>query len=118
MNPLLSIKGTIISGFVLAIVFLMILTGGNIPIEAEGYIRWLHYLSGVTWIGLLYYLISFKSLLWQRLQQKKSQDLQLLKYVAPLALLWFGWGAVGIALGAAYLGHHGQFIDIHFCWRI
>ena len=55
MNPLLSIKGTIISGFVLAIVFIMILADGSIPIEAEGYIRWLHYLSGVTWIGLLYY---------------------------------------------------------------
>ena len=55
MNPLLSIKGTIISGFVLAIVLVMVLADGTIPLEAEGYIRWLHYLSGVTWIGLLYY---------------------------------------------------------------
>ena len=36
MNPLLSIKGTIISGFLLAVVFIMILTDGAIPIEAEG----------------------------------------------------------------------------------
>ena len=53
MNPLLSIKGTIKSGFVLAVVFTMILADGAFPILFIGYLRWLHYLSGVTWIGIL-----------------------------------------------------------------
>ena len=53
MNPLLSIKGTIISGFVLSALLIMII-GGKL-VDIEHYIRWLHYLSGVTWIGLLYY---------------------------------------------------------------
>ena len=76
MNPLLSIKGTIISGFLLAVVFIMILTDGAIPIEAEGYIRWLHYLSGVTWIGLLYYFNLYKFQQWLRQLQIRSPDLQ------------------------------------------
>ena len=113
MNPLLSIKGTIISGFVLAIVFIMILADGSIPIEAEGYIRWLHYLSGVTWIGLLYYFNFVQVPAMARATADKEPGPAAIgKYVAPLALLWFRWGAVVTWLtGAAYLGHHGQFID-------
>ena len=84
MNPLLSIKGTIISGFVLAIVFIMILTDGNIPIEAEGYIRWLHYLSGVTWIGLLYYF-NFVQVpaMAKATAEKEPGPAAIGKYVAP-----------------------------------
>ena len=113
MNPLLSIKGTIISGFLLAVVFIMILTDGAIPIEAEGYIRWLHYLSGVTWIGLLYYF-NFVQVpaMAKATADKEPGPAAIGKYVAPLALLWFRWGAVVTwVTGAAYLGHHGQFVD-------
>ena len=53
MNPLLSIKGTIISGFVLSAILVMAI-GGKLS-DFEHYLRWLHYLSGITWIGLLYY---------------------------------------------------------------
>jgi hypothetical protein len=53
MNPLTSILGTIISGFVLAIIIVVALgpTGVN-PIEIA---VWAHVLVGITWIGLLYY---------------------------------------------------------------
>ena len=53
MNPLTSILGTIISGFVLAIIIVFALgpTGVN-PIEIA---VWAHVLVGITWIGLLYY---------------------------------------------------------------
>ena len=110
MNPLLSIKGTIISGFVLAIVFIMILADGSIPIEAEGYIRWLHYLSGVTWIGLLYYF-NFVQVpaMAKATADKEPGPAAIGKYVAPLALLWFRWGAVVTWItGAWYLQDHGM----------
>ena len=95
MNPLLSIKGTIISGFLLAFVFIIILTDGAIPIEAEGYIRWLHYLSGVTWIGLLYYFNFIQvPAMAKATADKEPGPAAIGKYVAPLALLWFRWGAV------------------------
>ena len=63
MNPLLSIKGTIISGFALSAV-LVLAIGGKL-VDFEHYLRWLHYLSGITWIGLLYYF-NFVQLFFQR----------------------------------------------------
>ena len=53
MNPLLSIKGTIVSGFILSAVLILAI-GGKL-VDFEHYLRWFHYLSGITWIGLLYY---------------------------------------------------------------
>ena len=54
MNPLTSIKGTITLGFVLALVaayFLQPFGRFNIPELTV----LLHVISGITWVGLLYY---------------------------------------------------------------
>ena len=53
MNPLNSIKGTIISGVVLAIIIGALI--GGVGFNGMQFDRWLHVLSGVLWIGLLYY---------------------------------------------------------------
>ncbi len=53
MNPLTSITGTIVSGFVLAI--LIVLGLGMTGINAFAFEVWFHVLAGVLWIGLLYY---------------------------------------------------------------
>ena len=53
MNPLTSVLGTILSGFVLAVVIMlgMGITGLNLwAMEV-----WFHVMAGVVWIGLLYY---------------------------------------------------------------
>jgi len=49
-------KLTMIAGFVLTAIIVAIAaaTGGNVPSIFEG-ARWLHVLSGILWIGLLYY---------------------------------------------------------------
>jgi len=107
MNPLLSIKGTIISGFVLSAILVMAI-GGKLS-GIEHYLRWLHYLSGITWIGLLYYF-NFVQVpaMAQATADKEPGPAAIGKYVAPLALLWFRWGAVVTwVTGAAYLHHHG-----------
>ena len=55
MNPLNSVRGAITTGVVLAlIILLVVLTPTTDSIEL-GLARWLHILSGVMWIGLLYY---------------------------------------------------------------
>ena len=55
MNPLKTVTGTIVSGFVLAIILAQFFR--EIPTFAAGwsFIVWLHILAGITWIGLLYY---------------------------------------------------------------
>jgi uncharacterized membrane protein len=107
MNPLTSIPGTIISGFILAILIVLGLgTKGFNPIEVA---VWFHVLAGVVWIGLLYYF-NFVQVpaVGAALADKEPGPAAINKYVAPRALLWFRWGAVATWLtGAAALGHMG-----------
>ena len=55
--------------------------------------RWLHILSGITWIGLLYY---FNFVQVPGLAQAKADGTAagITKHIAPRALLWFRWAAV------------------------
>ncbi len=57
MNPLKSIVGTIISGFVLAVIIVLVTKGNHMVagMTGQSITIWLHVLSGITWIGLLYY---------------------------------------------------------------
>jgi hypothetical protein len=53
MNPLNSVPGAILSGVVLAIIVFVVIPGQGF--NELSLARWLHILSGVMWIGLLYY---------------------------------------------------------------
>ena len=116
MNPLTTIKGTITAGVVLAIVIAVIaeLTNtGTIHFNVPSFMVWLHVLSGITWIGLLYYFnfVQTPALAAAAKDQGGPGGAGITKYVAPRALLWFRWGAVATWLtGAAYLAHTGLFI--------
>ncbi|MBI5451012.1 MAG: urate hydroxylase PuuD [Gammaproteobacteria bacterium] len=73
--------------------------------------RWLHFLAGITWIGLLYYfnLVQMPALAAANADKGGPGPAAINKYVAPRALLWFRWAALVTWLsGAAYLG--GDFI--------
>ncbi len=115
MNPLKSVSGTIISGVVLAIIIAVITKGSSITAIPElSIILWLHVLSGITWIGLLYY---FNFVQVPALGDAASDDggpggAGITKYVAPRALWWFRWGALATWLtGAAYLFRTGLLDD-------
>ena len=107
MNPLKSIPGTIISGFVLALVLIFIL-GTSGTVNPWGFWVWMHVLVGITWIGLLYYF-NFVQVpgVAKALSEADSGGpgpAAINKYVAPSALLWFRWAAVATWLtGAAAL---------------
>ncbi len=111
MNPLSTIKGTIIGGVVLAIVIALIvavLAKTGIAFNTPSFIIWLHVLAGITWIGLLYYFnfVQVPALAAAAADQGGPGGAGIGKYVAPRALLWFRWGAVFTWLtGAGYLGH-------------
>jgi uncharacterized membrane protein len=112
MNPLKSVMGTIITGFVLAIVILL-LTGDN-PMTAMGaakggsIIIWLHVFAGIIWIGLLYYFnfVQVPAMADAMADDGGPGGAGIAKYVAPRALFWFRWAALATWLtGAAYLLH-------------
>jgi uncharacterized membrane protein len=66
--------------------------------------RWLHILSGIMWIGLLYYF-NFVQVPAMAEAAKDNSGGGISKHVAPRALFWFRWGAVATWLfGAMLLG--------------
>ena len=71
--------------------------------------RWLHFLAGVMWIGLLYYF-NFVQAPALKAATADGTAAGITKHVVPRALLYFRWAAVVTWLaGAALLG--SQFLD-------
>ena len=104
MNPLKSIPGTIVSGFVLAII-LMFLLGTTGTVNPWAFWVWIHVVVGITWIGLLYYF-NFVQVpgVGKALAEKDSGGpgpAAINKYIAPTALFWFRWAAVATWLTGA-----------------
>ena len=66
--------------------------------------RWLHFLAGIMWIGLLYYF-NFVQVPALKAAGADGTAAGITKHVAPRALLYFRWSAVVTWLaGAALLG--------------
>jgi len=119
MNPLKSVPGTIISGFVLAVVIMFAL-GTSGTVNPWAFWVWIHVLAGITWIGLLYYF-NFVQVpgVGNALAEVDSGGpgaAAINKYIAPRALLWFRWGALAtwltgaMALEAMHAGEGSGFV--------
>ena len=67
--------------------------------------RWIHFLSGVTWIGLLYYFnfVQVPAIAAANADAGGPGPAAINKYVAPRALWWFRWGALVTWLSGAAL---------------
>jgi len=126
MNPFTSVPGAIISGVILAIIAFIIIPGGGF--NELSLARWLHILSGIMWIGLLYYfnVAQIPGLAAAAADKGGPGGAGVLKYIAPRALFWFRWAAVGTWLtgawylarssnlgGAALLGTGGDSLNLY-----
>jgi uncharacterized membrane protein len=101
MNPLKSITGTLVLGFITAIVVMVLVGSGNLNIWSL--VVWLHVFAGVIWIGLLYYFnfIQAPAVAEGAADSDGPGPAAINKYVAPRALLWFRWGALATWLTGA-----------------
>ena len=71
--------------------------------------RWVHFLAGVMWIGLLYYF-NFVQVPALKAAAADGTTAGITKHVAPRALLYFRWSAVVTWLaGATLIGN--QFVN-------
>jgi uncharacterized membrane protein len=95
-----NLRNVVITGFVLAaIVF-------GIHIAKEGmtldsvfwmfFVRWLHIICGVMWIGLLWYFNFVAAPTTPKIPEELRPALG--KYITPAALYWFRWSAMGTIL--------------------
>ena len=111
MNPLNTVRGAITTGFVVALLLtLLIAPTGFLEL---GLARWFHILSGVMWIGLLWYfnVVQIPALAAAASDKGGPGGAGISKYVAPRALLWFRWAALVTWLtGAWYLLRSGNFL--------
>ena len=92
---LTSLRNTVIAGFVLAVVLLLLY------LVQQGYdgwsfgtffFRWLHVLSGIMWIGLLYYFNFVQIPNMPKIPDEQKPAIG--KVIAPAALWWFRWAAM------------------------
>ena len=110
-NPLDSVGTTVTLGVVFAIIVMVLpaTPGGEFNNLALG--RWGHIVSGIFWIGLLYYfnVAQIPALAAANADKGGPGGAGIVKYVAPRALLWFRWAAVatwitgGWILGARFM---------------
>jgi uncharacterized membrane protein len=93
----------LITGIVLAVI-LAFLMGGTHFYEL-GLARWFHIVSGVFWIGLLYYfnVAQTPALADAAADKGGPGGAGVTKYVAPRALFWFRWAALATWIGGAWL---------------
>tara|TARA_R110000782_G_scaffold245878_6_gene332592 strand:+ start:3917 stop:4504 length:588 start_codon:yes stop_codon:yes gene_type:complete len=102
MNPLKSVHGTLALGFITAIV-VMFLVGGKPEFNLLSLTVWIHVFFGVIWIGLLYYFnfVQVPAVGVALADEGGPGPAAINKYVAPRALWWFRWGALGTWLTGA-----------------
>ncbi len=67
-------------------------------------LRWLHFVAGITWVGLLYFFNLVNVPFLQELDAKQRGVV--VPKLMPRALWWFRWSAVvTVLVGIAYWNH-------------
>jgi uncharacterized membrane protein len=106
-----SLGRTILAGIViLAIVMLIAGTFGRVG-EMDWwrfFFRWLHVLSGVMWIGLLWYFNFVQIPSMPKIPDEHKPAIG--KVIAPAALFWFRWAAVATLVTGALLATMNNYI--------
>lgn len=96
-NILQSLRNTVIAGFVLTVI-VIIVVGATVSTPSFGrewfafFFRWLHIISGVMWIGHLWYFNFTQIPSMPKIPDEQKPAIT--KVIAPEALFWFRWGAM------------------------
>jgi uncharacterized membrane protein len=59
------------------------------------FLRWIHFLAGITWIGILYYFNFVQTPFFA--ETEAAVRTGAIQKLVPRALWWFRWGAMTIA---------------------
>ena len=97
-----------ITGIVLAVILSIVIstvTGDGASYRNLSLARWVHVVSGVFWIGLLYYLNAVQVPAQAAATEDKGGPgpAAIGKYIAPRALFWFRWSALLTWIAGAWL---------------
>ena len=105
-----SLNRTVTAGFVLAA--LLFVLYATTQYENVGFwkflFRWLHVLSGVMWIGILWYFNFVQIPNMAKIPDEQKPAIG--KVIAPAALFWFRWGAMGTIVTGLILAMLNQYL--------
>jgi len=109
-----SLGKTITAGFVILIVIILATGGAGAKAGDHAWwafvIRWLHVMSGVMWIGLLWYFNFVQTPSMPKIPDEQKPAIG--KVIAPAALFWFRWGAMAtIVTGLILAGMNGYLVQ-------
>ena len=116
-----SLNKTIIAGIILAIIVFVIMSASNNGFDYDRnfwstIFRYFHVLSGVMWIGLLWYFNFVQIPNMPNIPDEQKPAIG--KVIAPAALFWFRWAALATiitGLIVAYLNnyiHHAMSLGL------
>ena len=97
-----SLGRTVAAGVVLLVIIIIlagVLTGHFVSVDmawSTFCMRWLHVLSGVMWIGLLWYFNFVQIPSMPKIPDEQKPAVS--KVIAPTALFWFRWAAAATVL--------------------
>jgi len=99
-----SLNRTILAGIVLLLIMMGV--AGTFHLYGDMnywrfFMRWLHVLSGVMWIGLLWYFNFVQTPSMPKIPDEQKPAVS--KVIAPTALFWFRWGAMATLITGALL---------------
>jgi uncharacterized membrane protein len=111
-----NLRNVVITGFVLAaIVFGIHVWKEGLTLDSVFwmfFVRWLHIISGVMWIGLLWYFNFVAAPTTPKIPEELRPALG--KYITPAALFWFRWGAMGtIVFGIILAWMNGYLVQAY-----
>ena len=116
---LTSLRNTVITGFIITFLLMFIsfiLPSGSIEI-GEGFkynpfwafvFRWLHVISGIMWIGLLWYFNFVQIPNMGNIPDEQKPAIS--KVIAPAALWWFRYGAMATIITGLILAYVNGYI--------
>ena len=110
-----SLERTLIAGVVLLIIIVLavgVASGHMVTIDHAWSLfvmRWLHVLSGVMWIGLLWYLNFVQVPTMPKIQPVETRT-AITKFIAPNVLWWFRYGALATVVTGLLLAWMNGYI--------
>jgi uncharacterized membrane protein len=108
---LTSLSRTVIAGFVLAVALILLYLG------TQGFggtafwsflVRWLHVLSGIMWIGLLWYFNFVQIPNMPKIPDEQKPAIG--KVIAPAALFWLRWSAMATIVTGLLLASINRYL--------
>ena len=109
-----SLGRTVGAGVVLLVVLILVVGAatGSWPAATHGwwafFMRWLHVLSGVMWIGLLWYFNFVQIPSMPKIPDEQKPAIS--KVIAPAALFWFRWAALATVVTGLLLAGINRYL--------